>query len=120
MESDTRSVRGRILARPRRSRAKGAMAGRPNDARTKYWPGSGEMDKGITLIDWFAGERLKTDGHTAPSELPKPSLYLTSASGRRFYLPWNFPGRSIWKISPALVAKNTVIFNGFLGSRDGR
>ncbi|MDE2312879.1 MAG: aldehyde dehydrogenase family protein [Elusimicrobia bacterium] len=73
----------------------------------------GEMDKGTTLVDWFAGEGLRLMGTTAPSELPDNLLYtLRQPLGVVSVItPWNFPfAIPAWKISPALVAGNTVVF----------
>ncbi len=72
----------------------------------------GEMDKGITLIDWFAGEGLRYMGTSSPSELPGNFLYtirepLGVAS---IITPWNFPWAiPVWKTAPALVAGNAVV-----------
>ncbi|MHB2026680.1 MAG: aldehyde dehydrogenase family protein [Elusimicrobiota bacterium] len=73
----------------------------------------GEMDKGTTLVEWFAGEGLRLMGTTAPSELPSNLLYtLRQPLGvASIITPWNFPfAIPAWKISPALVAGNTVVF----------
>ncbi|MBI4055588.1 MAG: aldehyde dehydrogenase family protein [Elusimicrobia bacterium] len=72
----------------------------------------GELEKGINLLEWYAGEGLRFMGHTAPSELPKNLLFtvreplgIVSA-----ITPWNFPWAILcWKIAPALVAGNTVV-----------
>ncbi|HVA66296.1 MAG TPA: aldehyde dehydrogenase family protein [Elusimicrobiota bacterium] len=73
----------------------------------------GEMDKGTTLVEWFAGEGLRLMGATAPSELPSNLLYtLRQPLGVvSIITPWNFPfAIPAWKVSPALVAGNTVVF----------
>ena len=73
----------------------------------------GEMDKGITLIEWFAGEGLRLGGVTMPSELPQNILYTVRQplGVVSIITPWNFPfAIPVWKISPALVAGNTVVF----------
>ncbi len=73
----------------------------------------GETDKGITLMDWFAGEGLRLMGTTAPSELPKNLLYTVRQplGAVSVITPWNFPWAiPVWKICPALVAGNTVVF----------
>ncbi len=73
----------------------------------------GEMLKGITLMEWFAGEGLRLMGTTAPSELPGNFLYtIRQPLGVvSIITPWNFPWAiPVWKISPALVAGNTVVF----------
>ena len=73
----------------------------------------GEMEKGITLIEWFAGEGLRLGGITQPSELAK-NLLFTTRSPRgvvSIITPWNFPfAIPAWKIAPALISGNCVIF----------
>lgn len=73
----------------------------------------GEMEKGITLIEWFAGEGLRLGGITQPSELAKNLLYTTRhpLGVVSIITPWNFPfAIPAWKIAPALIAGNCVIF----------
>ncbi len=73
----------------------------------------GEMEKGITLMEWYAGEGLRFMGNTAPSELAKNLLYtIREPLGVvSIITPWNFPWAiPCWKIAPALVAGNAVIF----------
>jgi alpha-ketoglutaric semialdehyde dehydrogenase len=73
----------------------------------------GEMEKGINLLEWFAGEGLRFMGITAPSELPNNLLYtIREPLGVVSVItPWNFPWAiPCWKIAPALVAGNTVVF----------
>ncbi|MCS7185012.1 MAG: aldehyde dehydrogenase family protein [bacterium] len=73
----------------------------------------GEIIKGLNLVEWYAGEGLRLNGYTAPSELADNILYtirepvgVVSA-----ITPWNFPWAiPIWKIMPALVAGCTVVF----------
>jgi aldehyde dehydrogenase (NAD+) len=73
----------------------------------------GEMDKGITLMEWFSGEGMRLMGMTAPSELPNNFLYTIREplGAVSIITPWNFPWAiPVWKISPALAAGNTVVF----------
>ncbi len=73
----------------------------------------GEMEKGINLLEWFAGEGLRFMGQTAPSELAKNLLYtIREPLGVvSIITPWNFPWAiPCWKIAPALVAGNTLVF----------
>ncbi len=73
----------------------------------------GEMEKGITLIEWFAGEGLRLGGITQPSELAKNLLFtLRQPRGVvSIITPWNFPfAIPAWKIAPALISGNCVIF----------
>ena len=73
----------------------------------------GEFEKGINLLEWYAGEGLRFMGDSAPSELPH-NLLLTVREPLgvvSVITPWNFPWAiPCWKIAPALVAGNTVVF----------
>jgi acyl-CoA reductase-like NAD-dependent aldehyde dehydrogenase len=72
----------------------------------------GEMDKGTTLIDWFAGEGLRFMGTSAPSELAGNFLYTVRQplGVASIITPWNFPWAiPVWKTAPALVAGNAVV-----------
>lgn len=73
----------------------------------------GEVEKGINLLEWYAGEGTRFMGVTAPSELPKNLLYTVREplGVVSIITPWNFPWAiPCWKIAPALVAGNTVVF----------
>lgn len=75
--------------------------------------GLGEIEKGINLLEWYAGEGTRFMGVTAPSELPKNLLYTVREplGVVSIITPWNFPWAiPCWKIAPALVAGNTVVF----------
>jgi aldehyde dehydrogenase (NAD+) len=109
-------VRGRILAKVAEiARARrDELADLMTREEGKILPeAKGEMDKGTTLIEWFAGEGLRLGGITVPSELPKNLLYtIRQPLGVvSIITPWNFPWAiPAWKISPALLAGNTVVF----------
>jgi acyl-CoA reductase-like NAD-dependent aldehyde dehydrogenase len=73
----------------------------------------GEMEKGINLLEWFAGEGLRFMGITAPSELPNNFLYTVREplGVVSVITPWNFPWAiPCWKMAPALVAGNALVF----------
>jgi aldehyde dehydrogenase (NAD+) len=108
--------RGRILAKAAillRER-KEELARLMTREEGKIYPEAlGEMEKGITLIEWFAGEGLRLGGVTMPSELPKNMLYTTRQPRgvASIITPWNFPfAIPAWKIAPALVSGCTVVF----------
>lgn len=73
----------------------------------------GETARGVAILRYYAGEGMRTDGDVIPSS-DKDALMFT----RRVPLgvvgvitPWNFPvAIPIWKIAPALVYGNTVVF----------
>lgn len=109
-------IRGRIVARAleiARSR-RGALGELLTREEGKILSeGIGEVDKGNNLLEWFAGEGLRFMGNTAPSELPKNLLYtIRQPLGVVSVItPWNFPWAiPCWKIAPALVAGNCVVF----------
>jgi acyl-CoA reductase-like NAD-dependent aldehyde dehydrogenase len=109
-------ARGRILARLAeiaRSR-KEELARLMTREQGKILPEAlGEMEKGINLIEWFSGEGMRLMGVSAPSELPGNFLYtMRQPLGPvSIITPWNFPWAiPCWKIAPALVAGNAVVF----------
>lgn len=73
----------------------------------------GEVLKGISLLEFFAGEGFRMHGRTMPSEARDTFTYTI----RRpigvvgLITPWNFPwALPVWKTAPALVSGNTVVF----------
>jgi alpha-ketoglutaric semialdehyde dehydrogenase len=73
----------------------------------------GEVQRAINVVEFFAGEARRMTGETIPSELPNNFCYtLKQPVGPVAVItPWNFPiAIPIWKMAPALVAGNTVVF----------
>lgn len=73
----------------------------------------GEIQRAINVVEFFAGEARRITGETIPSELAGNFCYtLKQPVGPVAVItPWNFPiAIPIWKIAPALVAGNTVVF----------
>jgi len=73
----------------------------------------GEVQRAINVIEFFAGEARRITGETIPSELPNNFCYtLKQPVGPVAVItPWNFPiAIPIWKIAPALVSGNTIVF----------
>ncbi len=73
----------------------------------------GEITRALNVLEFMAGEGRRFSGQTLPSELPGNVIY----TRRRplgvvaVITPWNFPvAIPIWKIAPALVCGNTVVF----------
>jgi aldehyde dehydrogenase (NAD+) len=73
----------------------------------------GEVLKGISLLEFYAGEGFRMHGKTLPSEARDTFTYTI----RRplgvvgLITPWNFPWAiPVWKSAPAIVAGNTVVF----------
>src|SRR5207302_4252286 len=73
----------------------------------------GEIYRAYNVINYTAGQSRRMGGLTIPSELPKNFAYTMRQPLGVVALitPWNFPvSIPVWKISPALVAGNTVVF----------
>jgi len=73
----------------------------------------GEVQKSINILEFMAGESRRIGGETLPSELPKNFAYTIKQplGVVGMITPWNFPvSIPVWKIAPALVAGNTVVF----------
>lgn len=73
----------------------------------------GDVQEGIDMAFYMAGEGRRSFGQTTPSELPdKFAMALRDPIGvAAIITPWNFPmAIPTWKIFPALVSGNTVVF----------
>lgn len=73
----------------------------------------GEIYRGYNVLNYTAGQSRRMGGLTIPSELPKNFAYTVRQPLGVVTLitPWNFPVCiPAWKIAPALVAGNTVVF----------
>jgi acyl-CoA reductase-like NAD-dependent aldehyde dehydrogenase len=73
----------------------------------------GEVQKGINLLEYYAGQSFRIEGRTYPSEMPNTFVYtIRQPLGVVSCItPWNFPFCiPVWKTAPALVAGNTVVF----------
>src|SRR5438445_4605392 len=73
----------------------------------------GEVHKGISLLEFYAGEGFRMGGKTLPSEARDTFTYtLRRPLGVVGLIsPWNFPWAiPVWKSAPALVAGNAVVF----------
>ncbi|HLY60969.1 MAG TPA: aldehyde dehydrogenase family protein [Terriglobia bacterium] len=73
----------------------------------------GEILRSINIMEFTAGEARRLTGETMPSELPRNFAYtLRQPLGVvGLITPWNFPvAIPVWKISPALVCGNTVVW----------
>jgi aldehyde dehydrogenase (NAD+) len=73
----------------------------------------GEVYRAYNVLNFVAGQSRRMGGLTIPSELPKNFAYTVRQPLGVVALitPWNFPiCIPAWKIAPALVAGNTVVF----------
>ncbi len=73
----------------------------------------GDVQEGIDIAFLMAGEGRRMFGETTPSELPdKWAMSVRQPIGvAGIITPWNFPmAIPCWKMMPALVTGNTVVF----------
>ncbi len=73
----------------------------------------GDVQEGIDMAFYMAGEGRRAFGHTTPSELPnKFAMAVRDPIGvAGIITPWNFPmAIPTWKTFPAIVLGNTVVF----------
>jgi len=73
----------------------------------------GETARGVALLRFYAAEGVRSRGEVIPSTNPRTFVYTTRAplGVVSVITPWNFPiAIPIWKIAPALVYGNTVVF----------
>jgi len=75
--------------------------------------GLGDVQEAIDMAYYMAGEGRRQQGETVPSELPdKDCKSVREPLGvMALVTPWNFPTAiPAWKIFPALICGNTVVF----------
>ncbi|HEV2763282.1 MAG TPA: aldehyde dehydrogenase family protein, partial [Pyrinomonadaceae bacterium] len=73
----------------------------------------GEIQRAANVADFCAGEARRMNGETIQSELPSNFAYTVKQPHGvvAVVTPWNFPvAIPVWKLAPALVAGNTVVF----------
>jgi acyl-CoA reductase-like NAD-dependent aldehyde dehydrogenase len=73
----------------------------------------GEVQRAMNVVEFCAGESRRMNGETIPSELPANFAYTIKEPHGvvACITPWNFPvAIPSWKIAPALVAGNTVVY----------
>jgi aldehyde dehydrogenase (NAD+) len=73
---------------------------------------TGEVQRAVDILRFFAGEGWRVSGQTLPSSVPDTHLYTVKEPLGVVALvtPWNFPiAIPAWKLAPALVSGNTVV-----------
>src|SRR5699024_1070399 len=73
----------------------------------------GEVSRGIAILRYYANEGTQKNGDVIPSSDPGAMLLTTRVplGVVGIITPWNFPlAIPIWKIAPALIYGNTVVF----------
>ncbi len=109
-------IRGQIIARAAAllERQKEAVAALITREEGKTLGESlGEVERAIRILEFAAGEARRLRGETLPSELPNNFIYTIRqpVGVVGVVTPWNVPlAIPVWKIAPALVAGNTVVF----------
>lgn len=109
-------ARGRIVARAARlmeERREELAAAITREEGKTLAEARGEVTRAINVVEFCAGESRRMVGETIPSELPSNFAYTIKEPHGvvACITPWNFPvAIPAWKIAPALVAGNTVVF----------
>ena len=109
-------VRGKIVARAARlmeERKEELAAAITREEGKTIAEARGETQRGINVVEFTAGESRRLNGQTIPSELPDNFAYTIKEPHGvvACITPWNFPvAIPAWKLAPALVAGNTVVF----------
>jgi alpha-ketoglutaric semialdehyde dehydrogenase len=73
----------------------------------------GEVTRAVRILEYFGGEGSRLTGQVIPSERERIFMYTVRQPLGVVALiaPWNFPiAIPAWKIAPALVCGNTVVF----------
>ena len=73
----------------------------------------GEVQRALSVIQFMAGEGRRMHGFTTPSELENTLAYTYKRplGVVSVITPWNFPlAIPAWKIAPALICGNTIVF----------
>ncbi|KPD00946.1 Aldehyde dehydrogenase, thermostable [Geobacillus sp. BCO2] len=73
----------------------------------------GEVQRGVNILRYYAGEGMRSIGEVIPSTDSEALMFTTRVplGVVGVITPWNFPvAIPIWKIAPAIVYGNTVVF----------
>ncbi len=109
-------ARGRIVAKAARlmeDRKEELAAAITREEGKTIAEARGELTRAINVVEYCAGESRRLVGETIPSELPSNFAYTIKEPHGvvACITPWNFPvAIPAWKIAPALVAGNAVVF----------
>ncbi|MGH9947568.1 MAG: aldehyde dehydrogenase family protein [Pyrinomonadaceae bacterium] len=109
-------ARGRIVSRAARlmeERKEELSAAITREEGKTISEARGEVQRAINVVEFCAGESRRMTGETIPSELPANFAYTIKEPHGvvACITPWNFPiAIPAWKLAPALVAGNTVVF----------
>ncbi len=73
----------------------------------------GETARGIAILRYYAGEGMRKVGDVIPATDPEALMFTSRVplGTVAVIAPWNFPvAIPIWKMAPALIYGNTVVF----------
>lgn len=73
----------------------------------------GETTRGVAILRYFAGEGMRKNGDVIPASDNEALMFSKRVPNGivGVITPWNFPvAIPIWKIAPALVYGNTIVF----------
>jgi aldehyde dehydrogenase (NAD+) len=74
---------------------------------------TGEVTRAVRILEYFGGEGARLGGDVIPSERDRIFMYTSRhpLGVVALVTPWNFPiAIPAWKLAPALVCGNTVVF----------
>ncbi len=95
-------------------KVKGDIAEAMTSEMGKTYPESlGEVQRAIDIFRYYAGEGVRKTGDVIPPSASGALMYTTRAplGVVAVITPWNFPiAIPAWKIAPALIFGNTVVF----------
>ena len=82
-----------------------------NEVKKPITEARGELNRAISILDFYSAAVLDPDGQTFPALAPNYILSLRRAHGvAALITPWNFPiAIPYWKAAPALAMGNTVL-----------
>lgn len=109
-------VRGEVLYRAAeiiRRRADELAADLTREEGKTLAESKGEVLRSADILDYFAGEGRRMGGETLPAETRNTLLFTTRMplGVVAIITPWNFPiAIPTWKIAPALISGNAVVF----------
>ena len=109
------AARGAVLARAARAleaKLEGVAQDMTAEMGKPIREARGETARGVSILDYFAGEGLRALGEVFEQSAKRSLVYTTRRPVGVVGLitPWNFPlAIPLWKLSPALAYGNTVV-----------
>ncbi len=87
------------------------VASMVNEVKKPITEARGELNRAISILDFYSAAVLDPDGQTFPALAPNYIMSLRRPHGvATLITPWNFPiAIPFWKAAPALAMGNTVL-----------